>query len=182
MAAQTYTDNTLKTVQSKLKDKGLRLNKTASSPYPLNYRPELDMSEYLDKSDHNLFQQFIGILSWILELGRIEIHNAVARLSAFLAAPRVGHLRAALHIFSFLKQTNNFLIPFDMPLDDLPDNYNNTHNWECFYPDASEIDEKPPKMPEPLGPPVRINCFVDADHAGDEPGNPEILYRHNFDD
>ena len=112
MGAQTYIDNTLKTVQSKLKEKGLKLNKTASSPLPTNYRPELDMSEYLDKSDHNLFQQLIGILNWIIELGRIESHNSVARLSAFLAAPRVGHLRTALHIFSFLKQTNNFLMPF----------------------------------------------------------------------
>ena len=166
--AQTYIENTLKTVQSKLKEKGLKLNHNANSPYPTNYRPELDMSDYLDKSDHNLFQQFIGILNWIIELGRIESHNAVARLSAFLAAPRVGHLRAALHIFSFLKQTNNLLIPFDMSLDDLPDDYNKTYSWERFYPDAFEIDELPPKMPEPLGPPVRINCFVDADHAGDQ--------------
>ena len=101
MGAQTYIDNTMKTVQSKLKEKGLKLDKTASSPLPTNYRPELDMSEYLDKSDHNLFQQLIGILNWIIELGRIESHNSVARLSAFLAAPRVGHLRRPFTYFLF---------------------------------------------------------------------------------
>ena len=55
-----------------------------------------------------------------------------------------------------------------MSLDDLPADYSNEYKWERFYPDAHEIDEQPPKMPEPLGPPVRINCFVDADHAGDQ--------------
>ena len=33
-----------------------------------------------------------------------------------------------------------------------------------FYPDASE--SIPPNSPEPRGLPVQINCFVDADHAG----------------
>jgi len=113
MGAQTYIENSLKTIQSKLEEKGLVLNKSASSPCPLNYRPELDMSEHLDSSGHQFFQQLIGVLNWTVELGRIEIHNSVARLSAHLAAPRVGHLKAALHVFSLLKKSHNFLMPFD---------------------------------------------------------------------
>ena len=38
-------------------------------------------------------------------------------------------------------------------------------DWSDFYPDARE--ELPPNMPEPRGKPVQINCYVDADHAGD---------------
>ncbi len=34
-----------------------------------------------------------------------------------------------------------------------------------FYPDAKE--ELPPDMPEPIGKPVRITVYVDADHAHD---------------
>ena len=41
-------------------------------------------------------------------------------------------------------------------------------SWKDFYPDADAINEKPPRMPRPLGNPVRISCFVDADHAGDQ--------------
>ena len=59
-------------------------------------------------------------------------------------------------------------LPFDMSMDDLPDDCDNEYQCERFYPDAHEIDEKPPKMPVPLGPPIRINCFVDADHPGDQ--------------
>ena len=154
MGAQTYIENSLKTIQSKLEEKGLVLNKSASSPCPLNYRPELDMSEHLDSSGHQFFQQLIGVLNWTVERGRIEIHNSVARLSARLAAPRVGGFACVL--------------TFDPTMPPLPADYNKQHNWERFCPDAKLIDEKRPKMPEPLGSPMRMNCFVDADHAGDQ--------------
>jgi hypothetical protein len=36
-------------------------------------------------------------------------------------------------------------------------------DWTEFYRDV--IEEDPPDMPEPLGNPVHINVFVDADHA-----------------
>ncbi len=38
------------------------------------------------------------------------------------------------------------------------------YDWTKFYHNAT--DELPPKMPEPRGNEVQINCFVDADHAG----------------
>jgi hypothetical protein len=37
-------------------------------------------------------------------------------------------------------------------------------DWKPFYGDAKE--ELPLNMPEPLGLPVLITCFTDADHAG----------------
>jgi len=37
-------------------------------------------------------------------------------------------------------------------------------DWGDFYPEAT--NEFPPGMPEPLGLPIEITCFVDADHAG----------------
>jgi hypothetical protein len=37
-------------------------------------------------------------------------------------------------------------------------------HWKEFYPEAS--DSIPPNMPEPLGNPVVIATYVDANHAG----------------
>ena len=37
-------------------------------------------------------------------------------------------------------------------------------DWKEFYPDAKE--EIPSNRPAPWGLPVLINCFVDANHAG----------------
>ena len=41
--------------------------------------------------------------------------------------------------------------------------FNDTADWTEFYGDVNEED--PPGMPEPLGNPVTITCFVDASHA-----------------
>ena len=37
-------------------------------------------------------------------------------------------------------------------------------DWKAFYWDIEEQD--PPRMPEPLGVPVRMSAWVDSDHAG----------------
>ena len=42
--------------------------------------------------------------------------------------------------------------------------FNADADWRDFYGDASK--ELPPKMPKPLGKPVYISCFVDANLAG----------------
>ena len=39
-----------------------------------------------------------------------------------------------------------------------------TDDWKEFYGDMYEED--PPRMPEPLGCPVKVLAFVDSDHAG----------------
>ncbi len=37
-------------------------------------------------------------------------------------------------------------------------------DWKDFYGDV--IEEDLPNMPVPLGNPIHMSCFVDADHAG----------------
>jgi hypothetical protein len=39
-------------------------------------------------------------------------------------------------------------------------------NWTDFY--GKVVKEDPPNMPVPLGNPVHMSCFVDADHAGNK--------------
>ena len=39
-------------------------------------------------------------------------------------------------------------------------------DWKDFYPGASE--PIPPNVPEPCGKCVQLNCFIDADHAGNQ--------------
>jgi hypothetical protein len=37
-------------------------------------------------------------------------------------------------------------------------------DWTDFYSDV--VEEDPPNMPVPMGNPVMMSCFIDADHAG----------------
>ena len=39
-------------------------------------------------------------------------------------------------------------------------------DWKDFYPEAN--GPIPPNVPEPCGKCVQLNCFVDADHAGNQ--------------
>jgi hypothetical protein len=118
-------------------------------------------------NDHltSRYLQLMGILRWAIELGRVDIFVEVSQLSQFQALPRQGHLEAAYHIFAYLKHHETSRLAFDPKMPKVNDAaFNTDADWQDFYGDVRE--ELPPKMPTPLGKPVCISCFVDANHAG----------------
>jgi hypothetical protein len=128
------------------------------------YRPELDVTDELDSNMSSRYSQLIGILRWMVELGRVDIYYEVSVLSQYLALPRVGHLEAVYHIFSYLWKHDKSSIVFD-PADPIYDPVAfMEYDWSEFYGDVAE--ELPPRMPQPLGNQVNMTCFVDANHAG----------------
>ena len=85
-------------------------------------------------------------------------------LSQHLALPQVGHLETVYHIFAYLNKHEKSSIIFD-PTDPVPITpITAKPDWSSFYDDLEE--KLPPRMPEPLGNPVNIHVFVDANHAG----------------
>ena len=89
----------------------------------------------------------------------------VSLLSRFMAAPRAGHLKQAIHILSYLKKHSRSLLVMDNSKPDLSTLATfEEKDWREFYPNAKE--PIPSNMPEPRGKPVSTTCFVDADHAG----------------
>jgi hypothetical protein len=106
----------------------------------------------------------IGVLCWIIELGRLDIYIHTAMMSSHMMQPREGHLKELLHIFAYLKHHSNALMIFDDTAVNWDESTLTKQNWSNRYRDAKE--ELPPNMPELRGNPVKINCFVDADHAG----------------
>jgi hypothetical protein len=166
MSSDTYVKNAIKTAEEHLDQQGLRLKTKVTATLPAGYRPGLDISEELNDKGANQFQELIGILRWMVKLGRIDIATPVALLSSFLAAPRRGHLEAAYHIFAYLKLHDRSKIVFDDAKIDWGSDRFKKVDWSDFYPDADE--DIPPNVPEPRGESVQINCFVDADHAGNK--------------
>ena len=51
-------------------------------------------------ADAAYYQSLIGILRWIVELGRVDVCLEVSMMSSHLALPREGHLEQVLHIFA----------------------------------------------------------------------------------
>ena len=165
LSAYTYVKNAVRNVKLLLKEEGRGLKSTAKSPFSnSSYRPEVDTTDECDDQGASRYSQLIGVLRWAVELGRIDIYTEVALLSQHLALPRVGHLEAVYHIFAYLNKHEKSSIIFD-PTDPLPNTPTMAKpDWTPFYSHAEEL--LPPKMPEPLGLPVNIYTFVDANHAG----------------
>ena len=67
-----------------------------------SYRPELDVTPELNDADASYYQSLIGILRWIVELGRVDICLEVSMMSLHLELPQIGHLHQVLQIFAHL--------------------------------------------------------------------------------
>ena len=178
-SAEQYVKEAVSTIKQRMKLDGYQFNKKLSDPNyspqqpfsAIKYRPELDTSIECTDIQANYYQNLIGILRWIVELGRIDIYFEVSVLSQYLVNPRAGHLNQALHIFKYLDiHKENFLcfdptyVEIEQPTNHLESPETKAKIMKEFYPDAEE--KIPPNAPKPRGKPVQINCFVDSDHAG----------------
>ena len=85
-----------------------QLLKYAPNPFPINYEPEIDVSRELTPDEASYYQTIIGVMRWMIELGRVDIGVEVSKLSSFLAYPRKGHMEAALHIMAYLRVKAQF--------------------------------------------------------------------------
>ena len=139
--------------------------KNATSPFSNGYRPELDISPVLDPVLCSYYQSQIGILRWMVELGRIDIITEVSELASQLAMPREGHLEAVFRVFSYLKYKKNSVMIFDPSYPEIDHDNFPKRDWNNFYGEVKE--EIPPLMPKPLGREVILRLFCDSDFAGD---------------
>ena len=98
-----YAQEAVRNCQKYLKDNlsdGYELIANAPNPFPLVYEPCMDVSPLLLPDEAYYFQTIIGVMRWMVELGRIDIAVEVSQLSSFLAMPRQGHLVNAMYIMS----------------------------------------------------------------------------------
>ena len=112
----------------------------------------------------------MGILIWVVGLGRFDVAHATSYLSRFSACPREGHLSRALHVFGFLKKRSNirYVVDSGDPIlrggeEALGKDF--TQELVALYPDAAEkLDAN---LPTPLVGEISITIFVDSDHGHD---------------
>ena len=97
----------------KSNNKQWKIPNKVETPTQSTYRPELDVSEELLPSDASYYQSLIGILQWIVELGRVDVCLEVSMMSSHLALPRKGHMEQVMQIFGYLKKYHNVELVFD---------------------------------------------------------------------
>ena len=135
--------------------------KQYSAPLESNDHPEFDTSEELEAPDIKRYQSMIVSLQWAVSLGRFDINTAVMTLLSFRVSPRKGHLKQAQQIYGYLAkfQTSTIRIWTDEP------NYSNIniekYEWSKWvYGNVKELI--PGDAPQPLGKPVTLTTYVDA--------------------
>jgi hypothetical protein len=99
-------------VKRVLVDVNQLLKTNVTTPMSYKYRAKLGATPELDTKRITYYQGLIGVLRWIVELGRINTMVAVAILSSHLMAPRQGHLEKCFHIFAYLDSHERFYSGF----------------------------------------------------------------------
>ena len=155
----------MKNVEKLLAKEGKTLIKTANAPLTSDYRPECDASPELAPEEAMYYQSLIGVVRWMVEMGRIDIAMEVSMMSSFVAMPREGHLQQVYHIFAYLKKHHNARLVFDPSYPDLEESDFERKDWTSKYDDASK--DVPSNASKPLGNEFVIPAYVDTDHVGD---------------
>jgi hypothetical protein len=176
MGSKTYVSEAVRVVSRLMEKYNLKYPSTRrhgsnSTFSAASYRPELDTTDMCNEELHTLFQNSIGILRWIVKLGRIDINLEVLLLSQYLASPRIGYLEQPCNIIRYLGKYVNSNVDLDPTKWDIDwvgeaSEYPKilARAMKELYPDA--VNELPPNMPEALGESVILTMFVDTDHAG----------------
>jgi len=165
MTCDEYVRESIQKVRMMLYNDGNGYNlttKTHGLPWKSGYKPEIDITPLLQDEMVSRYQNLLGMLRWIVELGRIDILQEVSKLSSYNAAPREGHLLALYRIYSYLNRFPKSKLFYDVGYMDLESIFEDK-DWSDFYPDAEE--PIPDRAPSPRGPSVQTICFCDADHA-----------------
>jgi hypothetical protein len=160
-----YIQLAVKNVEAWMQDKDYKLPRKAPTPMVGIYRPEMDVTPVLDADLANYYQSLVGVLRWIIEIGRIDITTEVSMLAAHMAMPREGHLYAVFRVFAYLKAKHNARLIFDPTYPTIHhEKFKHDQDWVLFYGKVKEAI--PPNAPQPRGKPVVLRTFVDSDHAG----------------
>ena len=165
-SSSQYVQAAVKNVEDYRSNNGLDPLPRAKSPWPSNYRPEIDVTAELSAHKASYYQSLIGILRWIVELGRGDLAMEVSAMASMMALPREGHLKVVFQMFAFLKSKHNGVMVFDPTEPDIDLSQFPSEDWSAtpYGPCKEDI---PSNAPPPRGIGFTMRAFVDSDHAGD---------------
>ena len=165
-SSSQYVQNAVKNVEEYRHKQGLGPLHKTKSPWPSNYRPEMDITPELTPQQASYYQSLIGVLRWIVELGRVDIVMETSAMASMMALPREGHLKVVFQMFAFLKLRHNAVMVFDPTEPEIDETQFSREDWSAT-PYGACTEDVPPNAPEPRGVGFIMRAFVDSDHAGD---------------
>ena len=138
MSSAKYVKAAVKNVEETLSKSEKRLTGCCVAPLLSVYRPETDDSSELRVDGLQYYQELIGVLRWIVGLGRVDILLEILLMSAQIALPRIGHLEKVIHMFGYLKLHPKRKIAFDAAHPSIDECRLKKYYWYDFYRGAKE--------------------------------------------
>ena len=126
-----------------------------------DYWAEIDVSPELNAVDASYYQSLIGVVRWLVELGRVDICTEVLTLSSCLTLPREGHLLQLFCMFSYLEKQYNCEMVFDHTVPTIDKNDFPKENWDntVYSNEKGELKEEiPTNLPTSLGNEFHYAC------------------------
>ena len=121
----------------------------------------MDTSDLCDEEGMATYQTMIGQIQWVVALGRIDVFVACMTMSRWRAALRIGHLERVKFIYGYLYKFEAGYCRVETDEPDLSHLPEPAYDWgESIYGNVTE--EFPDDAPEPLGKPVVLTTYVDA--------------------
>ena len=140
---------------------GQKPKTNVTSPLEKGDHPECDTTELLGPEGVTQYQSLVGQLQWAISLGRLDIATAVMTMSSFRSAPQAGHLNRAKRICGYLLKMKHAAIRIRTGLPDYSDVTEPVYDWaDSVYGSPTELI--PQDAPTPLGKPVILTHYVDA--------------------
>ena len=100
-------------------------------------------------------------LQWLIALGRFDVFTATMSMSRYRIAPKLGHLERLKHIYGYVKKWKIGAIRYRTEEPDYSAIPEKIYDWaHTVYGDVEELI--PSDIPEPLGKPVTLTTYVDA--------------------
>ena len=166
-SSSQYVQAAVENVEQHLLKQGLSLPAKAKTPFTSGYRPEVDTSSELGPVEASYYMSLIGVLWWMVELGRVDIAVEVSLMSSHMAMPRSGHLQQLYRIFTYLKTHHNTEMVFDPSEVSIDHSLFDKQDWTNAQYGVDVKEELPSNAPVPRGQGFTISAYVDSDHAGD---------------
>ena len=168
LSSSKYVQEAIQNVENYLRDElgGWTLRKRAPTLFMSEYDPGMDMTKQLSIKLATYYQSEIGILCWMVEMGRIDIATEVSLLALHVALPLEWHLEAVFNIYAYLKHKHNSHLAPDPTYPQVHMGDFREVDWRDFYGEVREAI--PDNAPKPWGKEVILRLFVDSDHANDK--------------
>ena len=164
LSMSQYVEAAIANVEKELKKRNMGLPTRTRVPMSNGYDASLDDSEELSDEDANYYQSLIGIMRWIVEMGRMDVATETSILSSYIANPRKGHFMELLRVFAYLKSHHNARVVFDPTYPDIDSSFNEKQDWSDFY--GTDPEDCPANAPPSRGNEFIMRGYVDASFGG----------------